>query len=93
MQRCVDYGITLYFIVTNSYYDTLKQLKEIKKFNNPKSITIINSHFEQLIEFNKKLADNGFWGIIVSGNSTEMLAWTIKRCIKHYINKNKLHTW
>ena len=94
LQRCVDYGISLYFISTNSYYDTLKQLKEIKKFNNPKSSTnIINTHFEQLTEFTKKLSDSGYGSIIISGNSTEMLAWTIKRCIKHYIAKNKLQMW
>ena len=82
--RAKDYGLTFYFICTNSLSDTIAQIKKVPKL---KTTNCEVTHFEQLINFNRFLQEQGFDGIIISGKE---LAWTIRRLIKLYIKENKL---
>lgn len=82
--RSKDYGLEFYFVVTNSLSDTISQIKKVPKL---KTTNCENTHFDQLLNFNRFLTDNGFDGIIVSGSE---LSWTIRRLIKKFVKDNKL---
>lgn len=82
--RAKDYGLSFYFVCDNTLSDTIAQVKKVPKL---KMTNCENTHFEQLIKFNRFLTDNGFDGIIVSGKE---IAWTIRRLVKKYVKDNKL---
>ena len=82
--RAKEYGLDFYFITTNSLDDTIKQIAKVPKL---RATNCEVTHFEQLCDYNKLLADSGHNPIIVSGKS---LAWSIRRVIKRHVKENKL---
>lgn len=87
VQRSHDYGLELYFIATEDLTTLSKTIHKIPKF---RLTAVENTHFEQFLELQDKLKQCGYNGVIVSGSD---LAWVIRRCIKHYIKKNKIQYW
>lgn len=87
IDRCKEYDLQLYFIVTDSLTDLSQKIHKIPKF---KITQAENTHFEQLILLQEKLKECGYNGVIVSGAD---LTWVVRRCIKHYVKKNKLQYW
>ena len=84
IDRAKDYGLDFYFICDNSLADTISQIKKVPKL---KMTNCEVTHFDQLINLNRKLNECGFDGLIVSGKE---LSWTIRRLIKLFIKENKL---
>ncbi len=82
--RCKNDGLYLNFLVTDDLTVTTNRLNKIAKFKNT---NVENSHFENMILLNQELVKNGFEPFITTGTN---LAWSIRRCIKRYIIKNKL---
>ena len=82
--RAKEYGLDFYFVNVNSLHDTIQDIKKVKKLAYTNCEV---THFDQLVDLNKKLAELGHNPIIVSGKS---LAWTIRRIIKRHIKLNKL---
>jgi len=82
--RAKTYGLSFYFVCTNSLGDTIAQIKKVPKL---KTTNCEVTHFEQLVKFNRFLQKQGFDGIIISGKE---LSWTIRRLIKLFIKENKL---
>lgn len=85
--RSYEYGLQLYFIATQDLTTLSKSIHKIPKF---RLKAVENTHFEQFMELQDKLKECGYNGVIVSGTD---LAWVIRRCIKHYIKKNKIQYW
>lgn len=87
IQRSYDYGLQLYFVSTEDLTTLSKTIHKIPKF---RLTAVENTHFEQFMQLQDKLKECGYNGVIVSGTD---LAWVIRRCIKHYIKKNKIQYW
>ena len=87
IQRSYDYGLELYFVATEDLTILSKSIHKIPKF---KLTAVENTHFEQFMQLQDKLKECGYNGVIVSGTD---LAWVVRRCIKHYIKKNKIQVW
>jgi biopolymer transport protein ExbD len=87
VQRSYDYGLELYFVATEDLTTLSKTIHKIPKF---RLTAVENTHFEQFMQLQDKLKECGYKGVIVSGAD---LAWVVRRCIKHYIKKNKIQYW
>ena len=87
IQRSYDYGLELYFVATEDLTTLSKTIHKIPKF---RLTAVENTHFEQFMQLQDKLKECGYNGVIVSGTD---LAWVVRRCIKHYIKKNKIQYW
>lgn len=87
IQRSYDYGLQLYFVSTEDLTTLSKTIHKIPKF---RLTAVENTHFEQFMQLQDKLKECGYNGVIVSGTD---LAWVVRRCIKHYIKKNKIQYW
>lgn len=85
IDRASAYGLDFYFLITDHFTDISKKVNNLPLLKGKHAESV---YFKELIKLNKKLTQEGFDGIITTGDD---LAFCIKRIIKKHIADKKLN--
>ena len=85
IDRASAYGLDFYFLITDHFTDISKKVNNLPLLKGKHAESV---YFKELVKLNKKLTQEGFDGIITTGND---LAFCIKRIIKKHIAEKKLN--